>query len=109
MAETRKVLGQLNPAITTLSAIYTVPAATQAVVSSVTICNEGTTDATFRLSVAVAGAADNAKQYLYYDLPLTAKDTFIGTVGITLGAADVVRGYASTASVAFNVFGVEIT
>lgn len=105
--ETRKVLGQLNPGATTLTAIYTVPAATQAVVSSITVCNQGV-DGTFRVSVAVAGAANNAKQYLYYDLAILANDTFAASLGMALGALDEVRGYASHANMSFNVFGVQI-
>src|SRR5512144_2906041 len=104
MAETRKILGQLNPGATSLTAVYTVPAATQSVVSSIMVCNKGATAATFRVSVAVAGAGDNAKQYLYYDLALDAYDTFAATLGVTLGATDVVRGYASSADLVFNVF-----
>src|SRR5512147_2104920 len=106
--ETRKVLGQVALGATSLTAVYTVPAATQAVVSTVTVCNRGVTDATFRVSVAVAGAADDPKQYVYYDVPIEAGDTFAATVGIALGAGDIVRGYASTANLSVNVFGVEI-
>lgn len=109
MAETRRVLGQLAPGAAALTAIYTVPAATQAVVSTITVCNRGTVEATFRVSVAVAGAADNVQQYIYYDLPLVANDTFAATIGIALGATDVVRAYASTANLTFQVFGVQIT
>lgn len=109
MAETRQVLGQLNPGAAALTAVYTVPAATQAVVSTISVCNRGSADAMFRVSVAVAGAADTARQYLYYDLPLAGNDTFVATVGIALGAGDVVRAYASTADLAFQVFGVQIT
>lgn len=108
MAETRKVLGQSALAAATLTDVYTVPGATQAVVSSVTICNRGAAT-TFRLAVAVAGLADTAKQYIYYDVALPANDTFIATVGVTLGAADVIRAYAASANVSANVYGVEIT
>lgn len=109
MAETRKILGQSNPAATTLTDVYTVPAATQAVISSFVVCNRSLTPTSFRISVAIAGAANNNKQYIYYDLPLPANDTFIGTIGGTLNAADVVRIYVNDATVSFNIFGVEIT
>lgn len=108
MTENRKVLGQAALAITTLTAVYTVPASTQAVVSTVTVCNRGAGNATFRVSVSVAGAADDPKQYLYYDLPLNAYDSFVLTLGIALGAGDIIKGYASTANLTMNVFGVEI-
>ena len=108
MAETLKVLGQLNPSATSLTDCYTVPAATSASISSVVICNRGTAT-TFRISIAVAGIADNAKQYLYYDLPIAANDTFIATIGVSLATTDVVRVYAGSANLAFTIFGVEVT
>lgn len=106
--ETRKVLGQAALAATSLTAVYTVPAATQAVISSVTLCNRDAAPAKIRLSVAVAGAGDDSSQYLYYDLPLEGNDTFVATLGIALAATDVVRAYADTANVTVNVFGVQI-
>lgn len=109
MAETRKVLGQASLAATTSTDVYTVPGATQAVLSSAVIANRSATDTTFRLSIAVAGAVLADKQYLYYDLALPGNSTFIATIGITLGAADVVRAYAGAATVSVNLFGVEIT
>lgn len=109
MADTVKVLGQLNPAATTLTTLYTVPAATTATISSLTVCNQATTAGTFRISIQIAAAADAVKQYIYYDLPLSAKDTFVATIGITLATTDVVKVYASSASLSFNLFGVELT
>lgn len=108
MAETMKSLAQITPAATTLTAAYTVPALTTAVISTITVCNQGASTATFRIAVAVAGAADNTKQYLYYDCPLAAKATFAITLGITLAATDIVRVYASSATMSFNIFGSEV-
>lgn len=108
MAETRKVLSQTALAATTLTDCYTVPALTQAVLSSISICNRAATNTSFRVSIAVAGLADTAKQYVYYDVVLPANDTFVLTGGLTLGAADVVRAYAGNASCSVNIYGVEI-
>lgn len=109
MADTLKILGQSNPAATTLTDAYTVPAATSATISSITVCNQGAADTTFRVSVAAAGAADVAKQYLYYDESIPGNRTFAVTLGVTLAATDVVRVYAGNTSLSFNVFGVEVT
>lgn len=109
MTETAKVLAQVSPAATTLTTLYTVPSSTSTVVSSIIICNSNSSTVTFRVSVAVAGAADNVKQYLYYDLPLLANDTFIATIGCTLATTDVVRCYASSTNVSFQMFGIENT
>jgi hypothetical protein len=105
MMDAIKVLGQLSPAATTLTTLYSAPA--PAVASSITICNQATSVGTFRVSVRVAGAPDNAKQYIYYDQTLAAKSTFIATIGITLAPNDVVSVYSSSATMSFNLFGTE--
>jgi len=109
MATTYKVLGQVNPAATTATTLYTVPASTQTIVSTLTVTNQTATAGTYRISVRVAAAADNAKQYLAYDvsLPGNASDTL--TLGVTLGAADVITVYASAATFSFNAFGSELS
>lgn len=107
--ETLKTLGQLAPSATTLTALYTVPALTQAAASTLIVCNRGSTTATFRVSVAVNGAADDPSQYIFYDLSITGNDTFAATIGVSLGPADVVRVYASSADLSFSLFGAEVT
>ena len=109
MAETRKVLGQSAPLAATLTALYTVPGATQAVVSTLTVCNRSATPTSFSVSVAVAGAAAEEKQYVYPGIAIAGNDTFAATLGITLGPTDVVRVYATLATLSFNLFGVELT
>jgi hypothetical protein len=106
MPDTLKVLAQLDAPATVLTAIYTAPS--QAVVSSIVICNRNASPSTLRVSVAVAGAVDDPKQYIYYNLYLEANDTFIATIGLTLGATDVVRVYASTTGLTFSLFGDEV-
>lgn len=98
---------QSAPSATTLTDLYTVPGATSSTVSSIVVCNRGATSETFRIAIALAGAADATKQYLYYDLPIAANNTFIATIGVTLAAADVVRIYASNANLSFNIFAIE--
>lgn len=109
MAETFKVLGQSAPAATTLTPLYTVPALTTATISTLVVCNRSNASVTYRVSVAINGAADTAAQYLFYDVTLTKNNTTTATLGITLGAGDIVRVYGSTANLSFNLFGVEVT
>ena len=104
-----KVLGQSSPAATTETALYTVPAATSAVASSVIVCNRSAVLSTFRISIAIAGATTANKDYIYYDLPIGANDTFIATIGVTLAATDVVRVYASNTNLSFSLYGSEIS
>jgi hypothetical protein len=104
-----KVLGQSNPAATTATTLYTVPAATQAIVSTLTVTNQTATAGTYRIAVRVAGAALAAAQYLAYDVSLPGNATDTLTLGVTLGATDVVTIYASAATFSFNAFGSELS
>lgn len=109
MPSTFKILGQSKPSAATLTAAYTVPALTTATVSTITVANQSATATSFRISVAVNGAADTAAQYLYYDIAISGNNTFAATIGLTLGAGDVVRVYNTLATCSFNIFGVETT
>lgn len=109
MSEVFKILGQESPSINTSTDLYTVPALTSTTISSITVCNSTAGNIKFRVSVAVAGAALAQKQYLFYDVVITRNNSLSATLGITLGAGDVVRVYSDTANVSFNLFGVEIT
>jgi len=106
MADTIQVLAQSKPLATTLTALYTVPAGQSVVVSSITICNQVAMATSWRLSIAVAGAGDDPSQYIYYGMPHQANDTFIATIGMTLGAGDVVRVYSTDGNLSFSLFGV---
>ena len=109
MATVYKVLGQSSPSATTETALYTVPAATSAVASSVIVCNRSAVLSTFRISIAIGGATTALKDYIYYDLPIGANDTFIATIGVTLATTDVVRVYASNTNLSFSLYGSEIS
>lgn len=105
----KKVLGQSNPAATTATTLYTVPASKEAVVSSISVCNLASSSATYRIAIRPAGAALANQHYLAYDVTVGAADTTIITVGITLATTDVITVYASTANLAFSAFGDEAT
>jgi hypothetical protein len=104
-----KVLGQSNPSATTATTLYTVPAATQAIVSTITVTNQTSTAGTYRIAVRVAGAALAANQYIAYDVSLPGNATDTLTLGVTLGATDVITVYASAATFSFNAFGSELS
>lgn len=108
MATTYKVLGQSNPSATTATTLYTVPSATQAVISTIVVCNQAATTATFRIAVRPAGATLAAQHYVAYDVSVGANDSTALTLGITLGATDVVTIYGSSATLSFNAYGSEI-
>lgn len=108
MPQTHKVLGQSNPSATTLTSLYTVPASTSAVCSTLSICNLGAST-TYRIAVRPAGATLANQHYVVYDAAIEANTSVMLTLGISLATTDVVSVYAGTANLAFNLYGCEIT
>lgn len=108
MATTYKVLGQSNPSATTATTLYTVPSSTSTIISTITICNQASSAATYRIAVRPAGATLEAKHYIVYGATVAASDTTTLTLGLTLATTDVVTVYASSANLSFNAFGSEI-
>lgn len=112
MATAYKVLGQSNPAATTETQLYLVPTATSTVVSSLVICNETASAATYRIAVVKSGGSVSpaaASNWIVYGATVAASDSSILTVGLTLATGDQIRVYASTANLAFSAFGSEIS
>lgn len=108
MPDTLLVLGQAYPTATALTTLYTAPARTT--VSSITACNQSSTiPANIRISVAIAGAADTAAQYIIYDTVLQSNEARAFVIGITLANTDVIRVQSSTGTVSFQAFGVQVT
>jgi hypothetical protein len=98
---------QSAPLATTLTTLYTVPAVTETVISTIMVCNRSATPTTFRIAIRPAGAAISNEHYLYYDLAIAGNDTFAATIGSTLSTTDVVSVYATLATLSFNLFGQE--
>ena len=108
MATAYKVLGQSNPAATTNTTLYTVPASTSAVCSTLSIANLGVST-TFRVAVRPAGATLANQHYIVYDSAINAGSAVYLTLGVSLATTDVVTVYAGTANVAFGLFGSEVS
>jgi len=108
MAVTYKILGQSAPSATTETDLYTVPASTEAIISTIAVANRSSTDATFRISCSVNGAATATKDYIAYDLTCAGNGVNYFTLGVSLGDTDKIRVYASSANLSFTAFGSEI-
>lgn len=102
-----KVLGQSSPAITSNTALYTVPASNSAICSTLAICNRSTVT-TYRVAVRPAGATLADQHYIVYDDIINQNDSVFLTIGVTLAATDVVTVYAGSANLSFSLFGSEI-
>lgn len=104
-----KILGQAAPADTNDANLYTVPAGTQTVVSTISVTNDTAASATFRIYIRQNGAAAGAVNTLYFDTPLGANSTLLITSGLTLSAGDIITVRSGTANAfTFQAFGSEV-
>jgi hypothetical protein len=109
MATAYKVLGQSAPLATTDTDVYSVPPATESVISTVVVCNRAGAAGTYRLAVRPDGATLADEHFIAYDVAVAANDSTTLTLGITMDAGDVLTAYCSTADMSINVFGSEIS
>lgn len=124
MATSYKILGQASPNVDTDTDLYTVPAATSAIVSSIVVCHfigsvSANTGATallnFAVWVRVAGAAKSDSNKLIATASVGAGSTIVLKLGITLAATDVITvresstGGTAAPYLTFTAFGCEIT
>lgn len=110
MASAYKILGQSKPSTTAVATLYTVPASTQAIVSTITATN--LTGAATDISIYVVPAAGTAadSNAIVYQASLAAETLQGFTFGITLGAADSLQVKTETANnITFQAFGQEIS
>lgn len=110
MATVHKILGQVRPAVTTVTDLYVVPASTEAVISTLTATNvDGVASDISVFVVQAAGSASEANA-LVFQAELGAKTVQAFTIGITLGAAEKLVVQSATASaVTYQAFGSELS
>jgi hypothetical protein len=108
MTTVYKVLGQLNPTANTQTTLYTTPSGNNTVISTIAICNQAATSTTFCVAVQALGAALQSKHYVNFNTPIPANDTITLTLGITMGASDILSVNAASSTVSFSAFGTEI-
>ena len=99
MATTSKVLFR-GAASTSNTTLYTVPAATTAVVTNIVVTNTAGTAATFDLALDGVQLAN--------DTSVAANSIAVFEIKQVLGAADLIEGSASAVTVNFHISGVEI-
>ena len=113
MPNTYKILGQVNPSANTQSNVYVVPAATEAVINSITIANQGTSNVSYSVLVMpsneFANPASNGKSFLIRGSTMPGADTATLTLSLTLPAGAVLAANTNSGSLSFSAFGVEIS
>lgn len=110
MATTYKVLGQSAQDANVSIDLYTVPANTQTVVSTIIVANRHSSSGTYRIAIRPNGATIANQHYIAYDVTVAANDSTTLTLGLTLDAADVITVLSTDSDLlTFSAFGSEIT
>ena len=107
-----KILAQSAPSSTSIANVYTVPAATNTIISTLMICNRATVNASYNIAVVPSGAAIANQHYISFNSVVPANDSIALTVGMALAATDNVVVQANTTGVnniGFTLFGTEIS
>ncbi len=108
MANAYEVLGQTTDNATG-TALVTVAASTEVIVSTLIIANRASLSKTFRLYIRPDDETLADKHYIAYDTTINANDTITLTLGITMNASDKLYVYGSDTNISFSAFGTKIT
>jgi hypothetical protein len=109
MPTTYKVLGQVKPTADTLTSLYTVPASTSTVASTLTVCNTTANNDEIRIAVRPAGESIADKHFLAHTVGIPGFANYTYTLGMTLATTDVVSVFSLGGYTNFNLFGTEIS
>ena len=113
MANTYKILGQVNPTANTQANVYVVPAATSAVINSIQIANQSASNVSYSLIVMpaanYASPASNGMYYIIRGSTMPASDAATLTLSLSLPAGAIIAANTNSGSLSFSAFGVEIT
>jgi hypothetical protein len=107
MATTYKILGQVTGSSATAS-LYTSPALTQTVVSSLVVCNQSIANSTFWIAAMPSGDTLSSENWLAFQVPISGSDSTALTLGITLAAGDFIQ-VSGMATGSFTLFGSQIS
>ena len=95
--------------VTTYATLYEVPSATEAIISTIVICNTAAASATYRIGLDDTAGTPSASEWLVYDATLAANDTVTLTLGVCLDAGKFIRVSSSANTVTFSAFVSEIS
>lgn len=101
-------LGALRPSNTSEAELYS-PGSTAEAVATVIVCNQDTSERTYRLALTNASGSADGEDWLAYDKTIDANETHEYS-GICVDYPETIRVKASVADkISFVAFGLEIT
>jgi hypothetical protein len=112
MAQSFKRLGAINPSANTQTNVYVVPAATSAVVSTISICNQDSANVSYSIALMDSSQFNSsapAATFIVRGAVVPAADSIILTIGLTANAGSIFVANTNNPNVSFSMFGSEIS
>ena len=107
-----KILGQIQTTANVLTTIYTVPAATNTMISTITICNQSPNTVSVNVAANVSGSAVTTKNFIVSGYALGAAETLVLEPRVSLNVGSIlsanITGANASSNISINAFGVEI-
>jgi hypothetical protein len=107
-----KILGQIQTTENVLTTIYTVPAATNTMISTITICNQSPNTVSINVAANVSGSAVTTRNFIVSGYSLGAAETLVLEPRVSLNVGSIlsanVTGANASSNISINAFGVEI-
>ena len=107
-----KILGQIQTTANALTTIYTVPASTNTVVTTITICNQSANTVSVNVAANVSGSAVTTKNFIVSGYSLGAAETLVLEPRVSLNVGSIlsanITGANASSNISINAFGVEI-
>jgi len=108
MAFTEKRLsGPTNLSATTETTLYSVPAATSAIVKQIVVCNTNANASSFSLSLVPYGSSASTPNRLFFNLSVAANETIFLDVSQSMTAGDFISAYSSATNIIVTISGIE--
>lgn len=109
MAQTQAFLGRVQPTANTNTSLYTSPALTKTMVTSLYICNTNATPDTVHVYLVPNGGAVNLNNAIYYTMTIPFGNTFLANAVPLLEAGDQIVVVSVNGTTTFTASGLQIT
>ena len=93
----------------TYATLYTTPADTEAVISSLLVTNQSSNAVTVRIGMDTTAGTPGNSEFLVYDAAIAGNDMVALTLGITMPAENFIRVASSASTCNFTAFLSEIS
>ena len=100
---------QGTASVDTYATLYNTPADTEAVISTIVVCNTASSAATYRIGLDTTAGTPGASEWLAYGTVVPANDTIALTLGVCLESGKYIRVSSSANTVTFSAFVSEIS